>query len=53
MRVVAGELGGRRLAAPKGESVRPTTDRVREAVFAILGELTASASILDLSLIHI
>jgi 16S rRNA (guanine966-N2)-methyltransferase len=48
MRVVAGELGGRRLAAPKGESVRPTTDRVREAVFAILGELTASASILDL-----
>ena len=48
MRVVAGELGGRRLAAPKGESVRPTTDRVREAVFAILGELTTSASILDL-----
>jgi 16S rRNA (guanine966-N2)-methyltransferase len=48
MRVVAGELGGRRIAAPKGVSIRPTTDRVREAVFAILGGLTASASILDL-----
>jgi 16S rRNA (guanine(966)-N(2))-methyltransferase RsmD len=48
MRVVAGELGGRRIAATKGESIRPTTDRVREAVFAILGERTVSASVLDL-----
>lgn len=33
MRVVAGELGGRRLIAPDGVTTRPTTDRVREAVF--------------------
>ncbi|MFM8310522.1 MAG: 16S rRNA (guanine(966)-N(2))-methyltransferase RsmD [Ilumatobacteraceae bacterium] len=33
MRVVAGEFGGRRLVAPEGTATRPTTDRVREAVF--------------------
>jgi 16S rRNA (guanine966-N2)-methyltransferase len=38
MRVVAGELGGRRLVAPpRGADVRPTADRVREAVFSIIG----------------
>lgn len=37
MRVVAGELGGRRLVAPDGTSTRPTTDRVREAIFNSLG----------------
>jgi 16S rRNA (guanine(966)-N(2))-methyltransferase RsmD len=40
MRVVAGELGGRRLLAPRGESIRPTADRVREALFAILGDVS-------------
>ncbi len=39
MRVVAGRHGGRRLAAPAGRDTRPTSDRVREALFAILGEL--------------
>ena len=39
MRVVAGELGGRRLVAPEGVSTRPTTDRVREAIFNALGSL--------------
>ena len=39
MRVVAGELGGRRLVAPPGTDVRPTTDRVREAIFNSLGSL--------------
>ena len=43
MRVVAGELGGRRLVAPEGTSTRPTTDRVREAVFNSLG----SAGVLE------
>lgn len=38
MRIVAGRLGGRRLVAPKGQGTRPTTDRVREAVFS-LGEV--------------
>lgn len=37
MRVVAGELGGRRLVSPEGSSTRPTTDRVREAMFNALG----------------
>jgi len=47
MRVVAGELGGRRLAVPRGEAIRPTTDRVREALFAILGNVDGYA-VLDL-----
>ncbi len=37
MRVVAGEFKGRRLHAPKGQRTRPTADRVREALFSILG----------------
>ena len=36
MRVIGGELRGRRLAAPSDASVRPTSDRVREAIFDIL-----------------
>jgi 16S rRNA (guanine(966)-N(2))-methyltransferase RsmD len=48
MRVVAGELKGRRLAAPprRSAAVRPTADRVREALFAILGEV--GGGVLDL-----
>ena len=49
MRVVAGELGGRRLASPPpGADVRPTADRVREALFSILGERVQDARVLDL-----
>ena len=47
MRVVAGELRGRRLAAPPGRSTRPTADRVREALFSILGDM-AGLRVLDL-----
>ena len=48
MRVVAGELKGRRLAAPgRGAEVRPTADRVREAIFSILGDVSG-ALVLDL-----
>ena len=36
MRIVAGIARGRRLRAPKGRLVRPTADRVKEAVFSIL-----------------
>ena len=32
LRIVGGELGGRRIAAPPGRDTRPTADRVREAV---------------------
>ena len=48
MRVVAGKWGGRTLRAPRGTSVRPTTDRVREAVFAILGDDVEGSVVLDL-----
>jgi 16S rRNA (guanine966-N2)-methyltransferase len=47
MRVIAGRLGGRRLQAPKGTATRPTSDRVREALFAMLGDV-AGTSVLDL-----
>jgi 16S rRNA (guanine966-N2)-methyltransferase len=48
MRVIAGELKGQRLVAPRGWRVRPTSDRVREAVFSALGERVAGARVLDL-----
>lgn len=36
MRIIAGELRGRRISAPRGMAVRPTSDRVREALFSLL-----------------
>lgn len=36
MRIVAGEWRGRKLVAPKGEATRPTADRTRETLFAML-----------------
>jgi 16S rRNA (guanine(966)-N(2))-methyltransferase RsmD len=39
-RIVAGTLGGRRLATPPGRDTRPTSDRVREALFSTLETLT-------------
>lgn len=39
MRVVAGLYRGRRIAAPAGDATRPTSDRVRESLFSILGPL--------------
>jgi len=47
MRVIAGELGGRRLQTPRGEATRPTAGRVREALFAMLGDIEG-ALVLDL-----
>jgi 16S rRNA (guanine(966)-N(2))-methyltransferase RsmD len=47
MRVVAGRYGGRKLKTPRGTDVRPTADRVREALFSILGPLEGLA-VLDL-----
>jgi 16S rRNA (guanine966-N2)-methyltransferase len=40
VRVIAGELGGRRLVVPRGLATRPTSDRVREALFMALEPLT-------------
>ena len=48
MRVVAGELKGQKLVAPQGWKVRPTSERVREAVFSTLGERVDGAVVLDL-----
>ncbi|MEM9466637.1 MAG: 16S rRNA (guanine(966)-N(2))-methyltransferase RsmD [Actinomycetota bacterium] len=49
MRVVAGELGGRKLVSPDGDDTRPTSDRVREAIFNSLFSLDAidEARVLD------
>lgn len=47
MRVIAGRLGGRRLKAPRGRDTRPTTDRVREALFSMLADMQG-ARVLDL-----
>jgi 16S rRNA (guanine966-N2)-methyltransferase len=47
VRVVAGEFKGRRLHAPRGSRTRPTADRVREALFSMLGDVSG-ARVLDL-----
>lgn len=47
MRIIAGRLKGRRLARVRGP-MRPTADRVREAVFNILGPVILGARVLDL-----
>ena len=47
MRVIAGAYGGQRLVAPRGGRTRPTADRVREALFSMLGPV-ADARVLDL-----
>jgi 16S rRNA (guanine966-N2)-methyltransferase len=47
VRIVAGSRKGHRIAAPGGVVTRPTSDRVREAVFSIVGSVEG-ASVLDL-----
>jgi 16S rRNA (guanine966-N2)-methyltransferase len=49
-RIVAGDAGGRRLVVPKGDTTRPTSDRVREGLFNALDArgLVAGSSVLDL-----
>jgi len=48
MRIISGFAGGRRLRAPAGNKTRPTSDRVREALFSILGPPPAACLVLDL-----
>ncbi len=48
MRIIAGQWRGRRLKAPSGDLVRPTTDRTKEALFNILGPSVGGAVVLDL-----
>jgi 16S rRNA (guanine966-N2)-methyltransferase len=48
VRVVGGRLGGRRLRAVPGRDTRPTSDRVKEALFGVLGDRVEGARVLDL-----
>ena len=48
MRVVAGNAKGRKILVQKGREVRPTTDRVREALFSAISPRIRDASVLDL-----
>jgi len=48
MRIIAGAYKGRKLAPPTDRSVRPTPDRVKEALFSILGSHIEDAVVLDL-----
>ena len=48
MRIVGGEFGGRTLFAPKSPALRPTQDRVREALFSILQCELPGSAFLDL-----
>jgi 16S rRNA (guanine(966)-N(2))-methyltransferase RsmD len=47
VRIIAGERRGARIAAPKGTATRPTSDRVREAAYNLIGPVD-DASVLDL-----
>jgi len=48
VRIVAGDLGGRRIRVPPGRHVRPTGERVREAWFSALGHRIEGATVIDL-----
>ncbi|MDZ7369984.1 MAG: 16S rRNA (guanine(966)-N(2))-methyltransferase RsmD [candidate division KSB1 bacterium] len=48
MRIIAGQFKGRKLFAPKERNVRPTSDRLREALFSIIGDKISGAKFLDL-----
>jgi 16S rRNA (guanine966-N2)-methyltransferase len=52
MRIVGGKFGGRTLLTPKSQAIRPTSDRLREAIFNILqhsyGDPVSGARVLDL-----
>lgn len=48
MRIAGGEFGGRTLFVPKSDAIRPTQDRVREALFSILQCEMPGAAFLDL-----
>ncbi len=48
VRIIAGKYRGRRLKTLKGRAVRPTSDRVREAIFSVIGNKVMDAEVLDL-----
>jgi 16S rRNA (guanine(966)-N(2))-methyltransferase RsmD len=48
LRIIAGEAKGRRIIAPPGRDIRPTSDRVKESLFNILGDKVPDSVVLDL-----
>jgi len=48
MRIIAGEFKGRQINAVKGDNTRPTTDKIKENVFNIMGQFFAGGHVLDL-----
>jgi 16S rRNA (guanine966-N2)-methyltransferase len=48
VRIIAGEFRGRRLQTPRGRNIRPTSDRVREAIFNVIAARIIEANVLDL-----
>ena len=47
MRIISGKLKGRKIKAPEGQQVRPTSDSLRETLFNVLGESVEDAHVLD------
>jgi 16S rRNA (guanine966-N2)-methyltransferase len=48
MRITGGQVKGRIIASPKGMNIRPTSDRVREAIFNLIGQDLSGLKVLDL-----
>ena len=48
MRIIAGNMRGLKLKSPKGQNTRPTSDRVKESLFNILGYIESDSIVLDL-----
>jgi 16S rRNA (guanine966-N2)-methyltransferase len=48
MRIIAGKYRGRRLRAPRGRKIRPTSDRLRESIFNIIGPAIRGHKIVDI-----
>lgn len=48
MRIIGGSQKGKKLASIKGSAIRPTSDRIREALFNIIGDRVIDATVLDL-----
>jgi 16S rRNA (guanine966-N2)-methyltransferase len=48
LRIITGSAGGLHLQTPKGVEIRPTQDRIKQAIFSSLGELVFDAQVLDL-----
>ena len=53
MRIVSGKFGSRKLVSVDGMTTRPTSDKVKGAIFSSLGNQFSGGTMLDLSLIHI